>query len=75
MGHGIQPDRWLDRREAPVEQEPQVSKRPSPRADQLRALREAKFARHEQLRKEAEKAAAPAKSEPKKSKAKKKGGR
>ncbi len=52
-----------------------MSKHPSPRADQLRALREAKFARHEQLRKEAEKAAAPAKSEPKKSKAKKKGGR
>ena len=32
-----------------------MSKHPSPRADQLRAMREAQFARHEQLKKEAEK--------------------
>jgi hypothetical protein len=38
-----------------------VSKHPSPRADQLRAMREAQFARYEQMKKEAEKAAAPAK--------------
>ena len=29
-----------------------MSKHPSPRADQLRAMREAQFARHEQLQKE-----------------------
>ena len=38
-----------------------MSKSPSPRADQLRAMREAQFARYEQMKKEAEKAAAPAK--------------
>ena len=36
----------------------QVSKHPSPRADQLRAMREAQFARFEQQQKEAEKSAA-----------------
>ena len=53
-----------------------MSKHPSPRADQLRAMREAQFARHEQLKKEAEKdkaekPAAAAKSASKKSKEKK----
>ena len=38
-----------------------MSKNPSPRADQLRAMREAQFARHEQLRKEAAKPATAAK--------------
>ena len=38
-----------------------MSKSPSPRADQLRAMREAQFARYEQMKKEADQAAAPAK--------------
>jgi hypothetical protein len=46
-----------------------MSKHPSPRVDQLRAMREAKFARNAQRQQEAEKPAAPAKT---KSKAKKK---
>jgi hypothetical protein len=49
-----------------------MSKHPSPRVDQLRAMREAKFARDEQRQQETEKPAAPAKT---KSKAKKKAGR
>jgi hypothetical protein len=51
-----------------------MSKHPSPRADQLRAMREAQFARHEQLQKEAEKEEAEkpaAKSAGKKSREKK----
>ena len=53
-----------------------MSKHPSPRSDQLRAMREAQFARHEQLKKEAEKEKAekpvePASSAGKKSKEKK----
>ena len=35
-----------------------MSKSPSPRADQLRAMREAQFARYEQMQKEAAKATA-----------------
>jgi hypothetical protein len=46
-----------------------MSKHPSPRVDQLRAMREAKFARNEQREQETEKAATPAKT---KSKTKKK---
>jgi hypothetical protein len=49
-----------------------MSKHPSPRVDQLRAMREAKFARNEQRQQETEKPAAPAKT---KSKTKKKSGR
>jgi hypothetical protein len=53
-----------------------MSKHPSPRADQLRAMREAQFARHQQLQKEAEREEAgkpvePASSAGKKSKEKK----
>jgi len=53
-----------------------MSKHPSPRADQLRAMREAQFARHEQLQKEADREEAgkpvePASSAAKKSKEKK----
>ena len=47
----------------------QMSKHPSPRVDQLRAMREAKFARNEQRQQEDAKSATPAKT---KSKAKKK---
>ena len=54
-----------------------MSKHPSPRSDQLRAMREAQFARHEQLKKEAEKEKAekpvePASSAGKKSRKKRK---
>jgi len=47
----------------------QMSKHPSPRVNQLRAMREAKFARNEQRQQEDAKSATPAKT---KSKAKKK---
>jgi hypothetical protein len=42
-----------------------VSRNPTPRLDQIRALREARFARMEAMQKEAEKAAAPEKQAPK----------
>jgi hypothetical protein len=51
-----------------------MSKHPSPRSDQLRAMREAQFARHEQLQKDTEKEEAEkpaAKSADKKSREKK----
>ena len=49
-----------------------MSKHPSPRVDQLRAMREAKFARNEQRQQEVEKPVTAAKA---KSKSKKKTGR
>lgn len=53
-----------------------MSKHPSPRADQLRAMREAQFARHQQLQQETEREEAgkpvePARSAARKSKEKK----
>jgi hypothetical protein len=62
----------LNNSNRPHRKENQMSKHPSPRVDQLRAMREAKFARNEQRQQESEKPAAPAKT---KSKAKKKTGR
>jgi hypothetical protein len=52
-----------------------MSKHPSPRLDQLRAMREAKFATNEQRRWETDKPTRPAKSTPAKPKTKKKTGR
>jgi hypothetical protein len=52
-----------------------MSKHPSPRVDQLRAMREAKFARNEQQQREAAKPETPAKRTPAKPKAKKKTGK
>jgi hypothetical protein len=52
-----------------------MSKHPSPRADQLRAMREAKFAKNEQRQREADKPAPVAKTAESKSSRKKKTGR
>jgi hypothetical protein len=48
-----------------------MSKHPSPRADQLRAMREAQFAKHQQLQKETEREEAGKPVEPAKSVGKK----
>jgi hypothetical protein len=52
-----------------------MSKHPSPRVDQLRAMREAKFAKNEQRQRDADKPATVVKTAKSKSKAKKKTGR
>jgi hypothetical protein len=68
LGQGISETRAPNRASRRI----QMSKHPSPRVDQLRAMREAKFARNEQRQQKTDKAATPAKT---KSKTKKKSGR